>query len=150
MRRQLGVVVLGLMMGLGVAATAQAQAKSPYAFGGDNAVFMNFIKPDKTADYEMLIQKVKDGLKASDKPERKQMAESWKVYKAVESGPGGSAIYISVITPVVKGADYSLTALLAEAFPAEARALYDTYIGAFPPPPTGQLFNMTLVNDLAK
>ena len=98
----------------------------------------------------MLIQKVKDGLKASDKPERKQMAESWKVYKATESGPGGSAIYISLITPVVKGADYSLTALLAEAFPAEARALYDTYIGAFPPPPTGQLFNMALVNDLAK
>ena len=75
MRRQFGVVVLGLMIGLGIAGTAQAQQKSPYAFGGDNAVFMNFIKPDKTADYEMLIQKVKDGLKASDKPERKQMAE---------------------------------------------------------------------------
>ena len=102
MRRQFGVVVLGLMIGLGVAATAQAQQKSPYAFGGDNAVFMNFIKPDKTADYEMLIQKVKDGLKASDKPERKQMAESWKVYKATESGPGGSAIYISLITPFLK------------------------------------------------
>ncbi len=150
MRRQLGVVVLGLMMGLGAAATAQAQA-SPYAFAGDHAVFMNFIKPDKTADYEMLIQKVKEGLKASDKPERKQMAESWKVYKAQRSG--SRWLGDLHLGDYAGGEGCRLLAdrtLLAEAFPAEARALYDTYIGAFPPPPTGQLFNMTLVNDLAK
>ena len=149
-RRRMGVMVLGLVMGLGSVSAAQAQQKSPYAFGGDNAVFMNFIKPDKAADYEGLIEKLKAGLKASDKPERKQMAEGWKVYKANEAGPGGSVIYISVIAPVVKGTDYSLTSLLAEMYPAEARALYDTYVGAFPPPPTGQLFNMSLLSDLAK
>ena len=150
LRRFVGVVVLGLTMGVFSASAAHAQTKSPYAFSGDNAVFMNFIKPDKTADYEGLIAKLKQGLQASDKPERKQMAAGWKVFKANEGGPGGSVIYISVISPVVKGTDYSLTGLLAEAFPAEARAMYDTYVGAFPPPPTGQLFNMTLLNDLSK
>lgn len=148
-RRRVGVVVLGLMMGAFSASAAHAQQKSPYAFGGDHAVFMNFIKPDKAADYEGLIAKLKQGLLASDKPERKQMAEGWKVYKANEAGPNGSVIYVSVISPVVKGTDYSISTLLGEAFPAEARALYDTYVAAFTTPP-GQLFNLSLLNDLSK
>lgn len=148
-RRRVGVVVLGLTMGLMSVGSAQAQQKSPYAFAGDNAVFMNFIKADQTAAYEELIGKLKEGLQKSDKPERKQMAESWKVYKATEAGPNGSVIYVSIISPVVKGTDYSIVSLLGEAFPNDARALYDKYVAAFTTPP-GQLFNLTLQTDMAK
>ncbi|MBS1818733.1 MAG: hypothetical protein JSU08_12440 [Acidobacteria bacterium] len=148
-RRRVGVVVLGLTIGVLSAGSAHAQQKSPYAFAGDNAIFMNFIKADQTGAYEELVAKLKEGLQKSDKPERKQMAESWKIYKAAEPGPNGSVIYVSIITPVVKGQDYSIVTLLGEAFPTDARALYDKYVAAFTTPP-GQLFNLSLLNDLSK
>ena len=47
---------------------------------------LNFIKPDKTADFEMLVAKLKEALQKSEKPERKQQAASWKVFKAAEPG----------------------------------------------------------------
>src|SRR5438874_7150732 len=99
---------------------AQAQ-KSPYVFSGDGAAILNFIKPDKTADFEMVIGKLKEALAKSDKPERKQQAASWKIFKATEAGPNSSVIYVSVMDPVVKGADYSVGALLVEAFGAEGQ-----------------------------
>src|SRR6266705_6776420 len=49
-------------------------AKNPYIFSGDAAMTLNFIKADKTADFEMVIAKLKDALAKSEKPERKQQA----------------------------------------------------------------------------
>ena len=57
---------------------AQAQ-KSPYVFASDAAAILNFVKADKTADYEMVIGKLKEALAKSEKPERKQQAASWKL-----------------------------------------------------------------------
>ncbi len=149
-RRRLAVVVLGLMAGVFSAGSAYAQAKpNPYVFAGDGALLLNFIKPDKAADYEMILGKLKEALQKSDKPERKQMAESWKIYKAAEGGAGGAVIYVSVISPAVKGADYTVSTILAEAFPAEANELYKKYAEAFGTP-SGNLLNLTLFSDLAK
>jgi hypothetical protein len=129
---------------------AQAQpAKNPYVFASDGALLLQFIKADKTADFEMIMAKVKEALNKSDKPERKQQAQSWKLFKAAEAGAGGSAIYVSIIEPAVKGADYTVSTILAEAFPTEANALYKTYAEVFGTPP-GNLLNLTLVSDLGK
>ncbi|SRR5579871_240739 len=127
---------------------AQAQ-KSPYVFASDAAAILNFVKADKTADYEMVIGKLKEALAKSDKPERKQQATGWKIYKAAEGGPGGSAIYVSMMEPAVKGADYSVAAVLAEAFPTEVQALYKTYSECFGQP-AQNILNLTLVSDLGK
>ncbi|MGE3955351.1 MAG: hypothetical protein AB7H96_01430 [Vicinamibacterales bacterium] len=151
-RRRVGVVVLGLMTGLFSAGAAQAQdapKANPYIFAGDGALLLNFIKADKVADYEMIIGKLKEALQKSDKPERKQQAENWKVFKAAEAGAGGAAIYVSVIYPSVKGADYTVTTILAEAFPTEVQDLYKTYAEAFGTP-SGNLLNLTLLSDLSK
>ena len=43
---------------------------------------LNFIKADKTADFEAVMVKLKEALQKSDKPERKQQAASWKVFKS--------------------------------------------------------------------
>ncbi|MGC4082960.1 MAG: hypothetical protein QM736_12835 [Vicinamibacterales bacterium] len=126
-RRRVGVIVLGLMVGLFSASAVHAQdapKANPYIFAGDGALLLNFIKADKTADYEMVISKLKEALQKSDKPERKQQAENWKVFKAAEAGAGGAAIYVSVVYPAVKGADYTVTTILAEAFPTEVQDLY--------------------------
>jgi hypothetical protein len=151
-RRRVGVVILGLMTGVfsaGVAHAQDAPKANPYIFAGDGALLLNFIKPDKTADYEMIVGKLKEALQKSDKPERKQQAQNWKVFKAAESGAGGAAIYVSVVYPAVKGADYTVTTILAEAFPTEVQDLYKKYADAFGTP-SGNLLNLTLLSDLSK
>ena len=95
------------------------------------------------------MAKVKEALNKSDKPERKEQAKSWKLFKAAEAGAGGAAIYVSIIEPAVKGADYTVSTILAEGFPTEANALYKTYAEVFGNPP-GNLLNLTLVSDLGK
>ena len=47
---------------------------------------LNFIKPDKTADFEAVIGKVKEALQKSDKPERKQQAAELEGIQV--AGPG--------------------------------------------------------------
>ena len=127
---------------------AQAQ-KSQYVFAGDAALILNFVKADKTGDFEMIMGKLKEALAKSDKPERKQQAASWKIYKAAEGGPGGSVIYVSTMAPTVKGADYSVALILSEAFPQEVQALYKTYSECFGSP-AQNILNLTLANDLGK
>ena len=99
----------------------QAQPRpNPRVFPTDGGMVLNFIKPDKTADFEMVMAKLKEALEKSDKPERKQQAASWKVFKSPDPA-GGNVLYVFIIDPAVKGADYSVSNILAEAFPpAEA------------------------------
>ena len=115
-----------------------------------------FIKPDKTADFETILTRVKDALARSDKPERRQQAAGWRVFKARETGPGAVAIYVSVMDPVAKDADYSLGALLSEASAGAATAgasgadlrtsVYAKYLDAFGNPAVN-LFHLTAVAD---
>ena len=152
-RRRVGVMVLGLMTGVfcsvGVARAQDAPKANPYIFAGDGAVLLNFVKADHVADFEMIIGKLKEALAKSEKPERKQQAANWKVFKASESGPGGAAVYVSVLYPSVKGADYTVTTILQEAFPSEVQELYKKYNEAFASP-AGNLLNIKLLSDMGK
>ena len=56
------------------APAAPAAAPSPFVFPGDGGVILNFVKADKTADFEMVMGKVKEALAKSEKPERKAQA----------------------------------------------------------------------------
>src|SRR5688500_2357608 len=56
----------------------QAQAApTTRLFASDGGMVLNFIKPDKGADFEAVIAKLKEALQKSEKPERKQQAQSW-------------------------------------------------------------------------
>ena len=160
-RGRAGWIVVGLMMVMLSAGAVHAQQpaaqpaqqaeakKSPDVFAGDGAVILNFVKADKTADFEMVMGKLKEALAKSEKPDRKQQAASWKIYKAAEGGPGGAVIYISTMLPAVKGADYSVAQILSEAFPQEVQALYKTYSDCFGSP-AQNILNLTLTTDLGK
>ncbi len=154
----LGAVVGLLSVGYAQAAPAEQAAAQPAqqaqaapaarVFASDAGMVLNFIKADKTADFENVMGKLKEALSKSEKPERKQQAASWKVFKAAEPGPGGSVLYVFFIDPAVKGADYTVSAILAEGFPQEVQALYKQYAEAYA---QGQNFvNLTLVNALGK
>jgi pyruvate/2-oxoglutarate dehydrogenase complex dihydrolipoamide acyltransferase (E2) component len=128
----------------------QAQAApQTRTFNNDGGMILNFIKPDKTTDFENVVAKLKEALQKSEKPERKQQAQGWKVFKSPEPAAGGNILYIFIIDPSVKNADYSVANLLAEAFPPEqVNDLYKQYAGAYA---QGQnIVNLVLVSDLAK
>lgn len=128
--------------------SAAAQAPTTRLFPGDGGMVLNFIKPDKTADFEMVMGKLKEALQKSAKPERKQQAASWKVFKSPDQAAGGNVLYVFMIDPSVKDADYTVSNILAEAFPAEVNDLYTKYAAAYA---TGQNFvNLSLVADLGK
>ena len=100
---------------------------NPRVFISDVGLVLNFVKTEKSADFEAVIVKVKEALEKSDKPERKQQAASWKVYKAVEAASSGTTLYVFFIDPPVKGADYTISTILAEAFPEELQTLFPQY-----------------------
>ena len=128
---------------------APAAAKSPYVFASDAALILNFIKADKTADFEMVMAKLKEALAKSDKPQRKEQAAGWKLFKAAEAGPNGSVIYVSLMDPAVKGADYDVMLVLSEVYPKEVQALYETYKTVFGTP-SQNFLNLALISGFGK
>ena len=116
-----GVLSAGIVRAAQPAPAAQAEAKaSPFNFAGDGALVLNYIKPDKTADFESVMAKVKEALAKSEKPERKAQAAGWKIFKTAEPGRAARCSMSWIIDPVIKGNEYSVSQILTEAFPAEA------------------------------
>jgi hypothetical protein len=149
-------MALGLMVAVFSAAptmvhaqAAQAQAPAaPRVFASDAGMVLNFIKADKTGDFEAVVAKLKEALQKSDKPERKQQAAGWKVFKSADPAQNNQVLYVFFIDPPTKGADYTVSTILNEGFPTEVQALYKQYAEAYA---TGQNFlNLSLVADLGK
>jgi hypothetical protein len=112
--------------------TEQAAAQpAGLTISGDAGLIFSIIKPDQTSAYEAAITKLKEAFGKIDNPTRKQQAASWTVYKAVEPGPNGSVLYVSVLQPAVKEADYNVFKIISEAFPTEAQELYKAASGGF-------------------
>ncbi len=129
MRRMIFVLALAVLAGS--LAPAYAQTPNARVFNGGAGVILYTIKGDKTADFEMVMNKTKEALAKSAKPERKQQAASWKVFKSDAASTGGTVTYVMVIDPALKDADYNVINVLNEAFPAEIQALFKAYTEAF-------------------
>ena len=154
--RRPGLIALGLFVGSLSASGAYAQA-APAAqaapptkrvFASDAGMVLNFIKPDKTADFEAVMVKLKEALMKSEKPERKQQAASWKVFKSPDPA-GANVLYVFVIEPSVKDADYTVSNILSEVFPpAELNVIYKQYAESYA---QGQnIINLNLITDFGK
>jgi hypothetical protein len=126
-------------------AAAAPQEKKPPTFplpascqDCDVALITVLIRADKTADFEMVLNKVKDALAKSEDAQRKQQAAGWTVFKGpapVKQNIGGqqveAVIYLMRIDPIVKGADYDLMRIISDVFPVEAQELFLKYKEAF-------------------
>src|SRR5262249_28472807 len=91
------------------------QVSNARLFPNEAGMVLNFIKPDKAADFEAVMAKVKEALQKSTKPERQAQAKGWKVFKSADPA-GANVLYVFVIDPAVKGADYQVSNIIAEAF----------------------------------
>jgi hypothetical protein len=110
-------------------AAAQPAPPPKITFDNDVVLWAFAVNPDKTADYEKVLEKLKAALQKIERPEAKQQAAGWKVIKNSAPQGDGSILYVHVLNPVVKGADYSINNLVYEAFTdyAERKAFYDMY-----------------------
>jgi len=115
----------------GTPAAPPAAVPSSRKFTTDAGLMFSVIKPDKTADFEMVMAKVKEALGKSQDPKRKQQALSWRVFKGQETAAGGAIVYVWFIDPPVKDVDYTVTDILTEAFPNEAQDLWAKYTACF-------------------
>jgi hypothetical protein len=130
----LAVVLLAIVVG-GWAASAQAPAapeaaKPVFTLSGDAAIITMLIKPDKTADFELVLARLKEALQKSENPRRKEQAAGWTISKSAQLAQG-NAVYIMQIDPVIKGEEYDITRLIAEVFPVEVQDLFLKYKDAF-------------------
>jgi hypothetical protein len=110
---------------------AAEPAKPRFTLTGDAAIISMVIKPDKTADFEFVLNKLKEALNKSEKPERKQQAAGWKVFKSAQPGPSGAVVYVMRIDPVVKDAEYDISMLISEVFPVEVQDIFQKYKDSF-------------------
>jgi hypothetical protein len=151
-------IAVGLLVVLSSAAAARAQQPAAPAqgaqpvsnarvFPNDAGMVLNFIKPDKTADFEMVMGKLKEALQKSEKPERKQQAAGWKVFKSADKA-GENFLYVYVIDPSVKGADYQVSNIIAEAFPTEANDILKKYAESYAQ--GMNIVNLITLQDLGK
>jgi hypothetical protein len=131
-----GVALVAVTLAGASTAAAQQPAapaepsKPVLTINSDAAIITLLIKPDKTADFEVVLNKLKDALNKSEKPERKQQAAGWKIFKSNQMAQG-NAVYIMRIDPVVKGEEYDITRLIAEVFPVEVQEIFAKYKEAF-------------------
>jgi hypothetical protein len=158
MRTRLTSLTLTLLLGAAAAASAQQQqtpppppptqqtppAQTPPAtpapeqpaepaigFTSDAGMMFNVIKPASTADFEMVLGRLREALQKSENPARKQQAASWKIYKSTDPSPDGNVMYIFLFDQAVAGVDYDPVKILSEAFPTEVNALYEKLKGAY-------------------
>jgi hypothetical protein len=156
--RRLGVIAFGLMTGLLSVTAAHAQAApAPQAqpatpqrlFPNEAGLWLHFVKADKAADFVMVMAKLKEALAKSEKPERKQQAAGWKVFRSPDPG-GANVVFVMVIDPALKGADYQISTIIAEAFPpAEANEILKKYSEAYATPAMN-IANLNLLQNLGK
>jgi len=144
-------LVLALVLAFGSPTLTFAQEeqgtpqKPTVAFQNDAGLMILYVKADKTADFEELAARLKEGLTKIEAPEVKQQAESWKLFK----GPvgNGTAVYVMLADPVVKNVEYWFLSLLYKAFPADAQALYQKWTDAKAANPPA-VFDLTLVTKM--
>ena len=147
MRRLSGVVLAGaisILPAFSQSALAQEAAQQPaqqqpavqkLTYEGDAVIIAYNINPGKDADYDQVLTRVRDALQKSPNPQAKQQLAGWKVIKNAQKQPDGSSVYVHIISPVIAGADYSLTNIVYEqASDEEKRAFYELYRGALMKP----------------
>jgi hypothetical protein len=127
-----GVALAGMtLVGVTVASAQEpAPAKPVLTLDGDAAVVTLLIKPDKTAEFESVIAKLREALGKSDKPERKAQLAGMKTFKSSQQA-NGNAVYILIFDPVIKDQEYDITRLIAEVFPVEVQEVFAKYKEAF-------------------
>ncbi|HUL73961.1 MAG TPA: hypothetical protein VLT86_12715 [Vicinamibacterales bacterium] len=85
---------------------AQPQPESMLTAKSPMTIYLNVIKPEKAADFEAAMAKIKEALAKTDKEDLKKLADGWQVFKVTETVGTPNVIYLWVANPAVVGSVY--------------------------------------------
>jgi hypothetical protein len=97
------------------------------SFTAEAGLALFTVKAEGAADFEAFFAKVKDALEKSAKPEYKEIAAGWKIYKITDALQTGQVLYASIMDPATKGVDYDPVKILSEVSSADVTALYPKF-----------------------
>ena len=111
---------------------AAPTGKAPsLAFASETGVLLSPILPAQAAVFEGVMEQVRQVLAKSTDPTQRQQAAGWKIYKAAEPFTTYT-LYVSIMSPAVKGAEYNVFELLqASMGDAAARDTFQKFRSAF-------------------
>lgn len=104
------------------------------------------VKPDRTADYEAMIDALHQALAGGDAAARR-IGEGWRVFRAADADAKGNALYVHVVATPLADADYRPSVVLGgltSELPADLLVKYrDAFAGSV------TRLSLTMLADLA-
>ena len=144
--RVAALVAVAFVAGVGWGAARTTAQPGSRVFTADVGMVISHVKAGQAVAFERTMKRVGEALTISKEFDRRRQAVTWKIYKASDPLDGGALLYISLLDPVVPGADYWVPQILNEAFPTEVQELYETYAASFAEGQGQLLMNLTAVD----
>ena len=117
MRIAVAALTLSAAVPLG-AWLSQPSLTQPLTIDADAAMVTIAVRPDRSAEFDRVLDRAKTVLARSKNPQRRAQAAGWQVFKSEEMVQG-NATYVMRLDPAGRNADYSLATIIAEESPAE-------------------------------
>lgn len=120
------------------AAPSQPAVVDPAAvtFSSDVGLLLVAVKPGAVADYEAAIVALQGALAKTENEELKALAQGWRVFKANEPDAKTNALYVHLLQPTRKDADYRPSLLLDQLLAGAPAELLAKYRDSFAVAPT--------------
>jgi hypothetical protein len=95
-----------------------------YVFTSGAGLVFYYVKTAKAADFEAILDRVKEALFNAQTPMLKQQALNWKIYKSAEP-PTDATVFVFAFDPAITTANYDPLLVLNQVLPAEVQPLFD-------------------------
>jgi hypothetical protein len=105
------------------------------AFNAPAGMLLHQVIPARSQDFEKFIAYVRDALAKTTNPTLREQAKGWTMWRTVEAGPNGDALYVFLLNPAVPCRDYGLSSILAEVYtdPAQLTEIWKLYTSSVRP-----------------
>ena len=124
--------IAAMLVACALAVDWQAASPALVTIDGDAAIVTVLVKPEKVAEFDRVLGRLKTALQASATPARKRQAEGWSVFKSTDLVQGNVS-YIMLIDPAVRDQDYDIARLIGETDPGAVtdvnRSIRDAQVG---------------------
>src|SRR4029079_11343061 len=91
-----------------------------YIFTTGAGLVFYYVKPGKAADFEAILERIKEALLKAQSPMLKQQALNWKIYKSAEPATD-APVFVFAFDPAITTANYDPLLVLNQVLPAEVQ-----------------------------
>jgi len=127
--------------------SARSAAGASQVFGAPVGMIFHLLVQGQGTALESTMERVLEALTQHPDVERRVQADGWRLFEAndvwrlpdldADDDEGaeldfvGLNLYVTLVDPVLPGADYSVPEILNDAFPLQSQSLYDDYVAAY-------------------